>query len=105
MHDCVRVCVTACVCVCVVAWVIGVLVHACARANNCSYSCHAVVQRGTNHGWYVKPGDEPCMMVAVLIDSAVGGPNKTAAEYVASKVALDVKVILSLSDPTLYISQ
>merc|ERR1740121_350747 len=43
-----------------------------------------VVQRGTNHGWYVQPGDEPCMMVAVLVDSKVQG-GKSAEEYVRAK--------------------
>ena len=38
-----------------------------------------VVQRATNHGWYVHPGDEPCMMVAVLIDSEAKG-GKTVPE-------------------------
>jgi len=44
-----------------------------------------VVQRGTNHSWYVKPGDEPCMMVAVLIDSKVRGVNKKVKDYVKAK--------------------
>lgn len=38
-----------------------------------------MVQRATNHGWYVHPGDEPCMMVAVLIDSEAKG-GKTVPE-------------------------
>ena len=43
-----------------------------------------VVQRGTNHGWFVGPGEEPCMMVAVLIDSKVQG-GKRVEEYIKSK--------------------
>ena len=43
-----------------------------------------VVQRGTNHGWWVAPDQPPCTMVAVLIDCGVVG-GKGADALVAAK--------------------